>query len=64
MERFLRETVVEDPISETIKLTEYDSNIQIQLKISIQNNSGMADRDSYVLQYISAVLSSGKAQEW
>ena len=26
----VRETIVEDPITETIKITEYDSNIQIQ----------------------------------
>ena len=56
-----RETVVEDPISETIKLTEYDSNIQIPAKAFLYRTPGMADRDSYVLQYISAVLSSGKS---
>ena len=57
----VRETIIEDPITETIKLTEYDSNIQIPAKAFLYRTPGMSDRDSYVLQYISAVLTGGKS---
>ena len=57
----VRETIIEDPITETIKITEYDSNIQIPAKAFLYRTPGMNDRDSYVLQYISAVLTGGKS---
>ena len=61
MEVPVRETIVEDPITETIKLTEYDSNIQIPAKAFLYRTPSMKNRDSYVLQYISAVLTGGKS---
>ena len=57
----VRETIVEDPITETIKITEYDSNIQIPAKAFLYRTPSMKSRDSYVLQYISAVLTGGKS---
>ena len=57
----VRQTIVEDPITETIKLTEYDSNIQIPAKAFLYRTPSMKNRDSYVLQYISAVLTGGKS---
>ena len=57
----VRETIKEDPITETVKLTEYDSNIQIPVKAFLYRTPSMKNRDSYVLQYISSVLTGGKS---
>ncbi|RCL69437.1 MAG: insulinase family protein [Cryomorphaceae bacterium] len=57
----VRQTIVEDPITETVKLTEYDSNIQIPVKAFLYRTPSMKNRDSYVLQYISSVLTGGKS---
>ena len=57
----IREKIIEDPITETVKLTEYDSNIQIPAKAFLYRTPSMKNRDSYVLQYISSVLTGGKS---
>ena len=56
-----RNFIKEDPITETIKLEEFDTNIQIPLKAFVYRTPGMSERDTYVLQYISAILTGGKS---
>jgi len=55
-----RVNIKEDPIQSKIKVTEYDSNIQIPLKVFAYRTPSMKDRDAYVLDMISQVLSGGK----
>mgnify|MGYP001106452856 CR=1 FL=1 len=57
--RNVRKTIVEDPITETRYATEYDSNIQIPVKIFSYITPKSIDRDAYVLDYISSVLTGG-----
>jgi zinc protease len=54
-----RKVIVEDPITETRFATEYDSNIQIPVKIFSYITPKSTDRDAYVIDYISAVLTGG-----
>lgn len=56
-----RVKIEEDPITETIVATEYDDNIQIPAKIFVYRTPGSAERDSYVLNMISSVLTDGKS---
>lgn len=56
-----RTVVKEDPITETIVETEYDANIQIPLKIFAYRTPSMKERDAYVLDYISTLLTGGKS---
>ena len=60
-EKIKRTKIEEPPITNTIKLTEYDDKIQIPVKALIYRIPGFKDRDTYVLQYISRILSSGKS---
>ena len=55
-----RVNIVDDPITQTIKVEEYDSNIQIPLKVFVYRTPSMKDRDAYVLNMISEVLSGGR----
>lgn len=55
-----RVNIKEDPIENKIVVTEYDSNIQIPLKVFVYRTPSMKDRDAYVLDMISEVLSGGK----
>ncbi len=54
-----RKMIVEDPITETRYATEYDANIQIPAKIFSYVTPKSTDRDAYVLDYISQVLTGG-----
>ncbi|WP_194851459.1 insulinase family protein [Nonlabens antarcticus] len=54
-----RKVIVEDPITETRYATEYDANIQIPAKIFSYITPKSIDRDAYVLDYISQVLTGG-----
>ncbi|MFN2261863.1 MAG: M16 family metallopeptidase [Psychroflexus sp.] len=56
-----RVDIKEDPIQEKIVATEYDSNIQIPLKALVYRTPSMKDRDAYVLDMISTVLTDGKS---
>lgn len=56
-----RVDVKEGPIKETIVKTEYDSNIQIPLKVHVYRIPGMSHRDSYVMSMISSILTDGKS---
>ena len=51
----------EAPITETIKAKFYDNNIQIPAIIAAYRTPGFANRESYVLDMISAYLSGGKS---
>ena len=53
----------EDPITETIKATAYDSNIQIPAIVAAYRTPAMTDRDAYVLDMLSSYLSSGKTSK-
>lgn len=55
-----RVNIEEDPIQTKKVVTEYDSNIQIPLKAFVYRTPSMKDRDAYVLNMISDVLSGGK----
>ncbi len=59
--KIVRNKILEDPITETIKATEYDSNIQIPLKALAYRTPSLKERDSYVLDYISTILTGGKS---
>ncbi|MGB5980674.1 MAG: insulinase family protein [Nonlabens sp.] len=56
-----RKSVVEDPITETRYATEYDSNIQIPAKIFSWITPKSIDKDAYVMDYISSVLTGGNS---
>jgi predicted Zn-dependent peptidase len=51
----------EQPITETIKGTAYDGNIQIPAIIAAYRTPSFKNRDAYVLDMISAYLSGGKS---
>lgn len=53
--------VKEEPIKEEIVATEYDSNIQIPAKLFVYRTPSMKDRDAYVLDMISSLLTDGKS---
>lgn len=57
--RNVRKTIIEAPITETRYATEYDANIQIPVKIFSYITPKSVDRDAYVLDYISSVLTGG-----
>jgi len=54
-----RTVIVEEPINKTRYATEYDANIQIPAKIFSYITPKSIDRDAYVLDYISQVLTGG-----
>ena len=56
-----RVNIKEDPIEEKIVATDYDSNIQIPLTALVYRTPSMKDRDAYVLDMISSVLTDGKS---
>ncbi len=60
-EKIVRTKVVEDPITETIKVTDYDPNIQLPIKIYTYRTPGMTEKDAYVLDLISNILTTGKS---
>ncbi len=57
--RNARKVIVEQPITSTRFATEYDANIQIPVKIFSYITPKSTDRDAYVIDYISAVLTGG-----
>lgn len=57
--RNVRTIIEEDPITETRYATEYDANIQIPAMIYSYITPKSVDRDAYVLDYISTILTGG-----
>jgi len=55
-----RVNIKEELIESKIVVTEYDSNIQIPLKALVYRTPSMTERDAYVLDMISTILSGGK----
>lgn len=51
----------EEPLTETLKATAYDPNIQIPAIIAAYRTPSQKERDSYVLNMISSYLSGGKS---
>jgi zinc protease len=56
-----RETYVEEPITETIRATYEDPNIQIPMVVAAYRTPSMKTRDARVLDMISTILSDGKS---
>ena len=56
-----RVNIKEEPITEEIVATEYDDNIQIPVKAYVYRTPSMKDRDAYVLDMISSILTDGKS---
>lgn len=54
-----RQVIVEEPITETRYATEYDSNIQFPAYIFSYITPKSIDKDAYVLDYISTILTGG-----
>ncbi|MCA0131133.1 M16 family metallopeptidase [Winogradskyella alexanderae] len=57
----IREDIVEPAITETRYATEYDANIQIPAYIFSYITPKSVDRDAYVLDYISSILTGGNS---
>ncbi|MGB7785589.1 MAG: pitrilysin family protein [Salinimicrobium sp.] len=51
----------EEPITQEIEDTAYDANIQIPAVVLAYRTPSMKDRDAYVLDMISSILSDGKS---
>ena len=60
-EEVARVDIKETPISETITATEYDDNIQIPAKLYVYRTPSMKERDAYILEMISSILTDGKS---
>ena len=56
-----RVDIKEEPITEEIVATEYDDNIQIPVKAYVYRTPSMKERDAYVLDMISSILTDGKS---
>ncbi len=56
-----RVNIKEEPITETIKATEYDSNIQIPAKLFVYRTPSMKEKDAYVLDMIASILTDGRS---
>ena len=56
-----RVDIKEDPITETIKAKEYDSNIQVPAKIFVYRTPSMKEKDAYILDMISSILTDGRS---
>jgi len=60
-EEIVRSTIAENPITEEIKTTYEDPNIQIPAVFTVYRTPSMTTRDARVLDMISTVLSDGKS---
>ena len=56
-----RVNIVENDITKTVKVTEFDSNIQIPIKLFIFRTPSNKDKDAYTLDMVSSILTSGKS---
>ena len=62
-ETLKKQTFVEEPITETIKATYQDPNIQIPMLVTAYRTPSMKTRDARVLDLISSYLSDGKSSK-
>jgi zinc protease len=58
-----RETFVEEPVTQTIKASYQDPNIQIPMMVASYRTPSFKTRDAKVLDYISTYLSDGKSSK-
>lgn len=58
-----KQTFVEEPITQTIKATYQDANIQIPMLVASYRTPSMKTRDARVLDFISSYLSDGKSSK-
>jgi len=58
-----KETFIEKPITETIKASHIDPNIQIPMLAAAYRTPSMKTRDARVLDFISSYLSDGKSSK-
>ncbi len=56
-----RTVIKEDPITAEIKVTDYDANIQVPAKVLVYRTPKQTDKDAYVLDYISTILTGGNS---
>jgi predicted Zn-dependent peptidase len=56
-----RVNVVEDDVTETVKVTETDPNIQIPVKLFVYRTPSAKDRDAYALDMLSTILTGGRS---
>jgi len=62
-EEVKKQTFVEEPITQTIKATYEDPNIQIPMVVATYRTPSMKTRDARVLDLISSYLSDGKSSK-
>jgi len=62
-ETLKKQTFVEEPITQTIKATYQDPNIQIPMLVASYRTPSMKTRDARVLDLISSYLSDGKSSK-
>jgi zinc protease len=62
-ETLKKQTFIEEPITQTIKATYEDPNIQIPMIVASYRTPSMKTRDARVLDYISSYLSDGKSSK-
>ena len=62
-ETLKKQTFVEEPITQTIKATYQDRNIQIPMLVTSYRTPSMKTRDARVLNLISSYLSDGKSSK-
>ncbi|QKX04480.1 insulinase family protein [Aquimarina sp. TRL1] len=60
-EKPVKPNILEDPITTEINAKEYDANIRIPAKVLVYRTPKQVERDAYVFDYISTVLSGGKS---
>jgi zinc protease len=58
-----KQTFIENPITETIKATYQDPNIQIPMLVTAYRTPSMKTRDARILDLISSYLSDGKSSK-
>jgi zinc protease len=58
-----KQTFIEEPITQTIKATYEDPNIQIPMIVASYRTPSMKTRDARVLDFISSYLSDGKSSK-
>jgi hypothetical protein len=56
----LKQTFIEKPITQTIKATYQDPNIQIPMVVASYRTPSMKTREARVLDFISSYLSDGR----
>jgi len=60
-EKITRTVIKEEPITSEIKAIEKDANIQVPAKVLVYRTPKQTEKDSYVLNYISSILTGGNS---